>query len=67
MPPFFNAKPKVAEVMAPESVKSPVLAMVASAASVTAPVNVIAVDVELIKAPLLLKPTPLKLKLLAIA
>ena len=65
MPPFFKAKPNVAEVIAPESVKSPELLMVVPAASVTVPGNVSAVDVELINAPLLLIPEPLRLKLLA--
>ncbi len=39
--------------------------MVVAAPRVIAPGNVKAVDVELIKAPLLLKPTPLRLNALA--
>ena len=65
MAPFLIAKPKSAEVICPEIIKSPTLLMVVSAASVMVPGNVNAVDVELINAPLLLNPTPLRLNALA--
>ena len=66
MPPFFKARPNVEDVIAPDSVKSPVLLMVVSAASATVPGNVKAVEDGLINAPLLPMPAPLKLNALAI-
>ena len=56
----------MAEVICPEIVKLPALLMVVSAASVIVPGKVSAVDEELINAPLLFKPAPLKLNALAI-
>ena len=50
---------------APLKVMAPVPPKVALAATVTGPLAVAAVALELIKAPLLLKPAPLKLKALA--